>query len=120
MSNLNVTILFLYALGMTFGQVLFKLAADRAKAVEGNVFWISLFTTGYFYLSIVLYAVLTLAWFWILARVPLSRAYPFVALAFVLTPAFAAVLFDESIDVWYALSMALILGGLSIVVWKAN
>lgn len=120
MTTLNVTILFLYALGMSLGQVLFKLAADRAKAVEGDVFWSSLFSTGYFYLSIALYATLTLAWFWILARVPLSRAYPFVALAFLLTPAFAALFFDESVDVWYALGLALILGGLSIVIWKAN
>lgn len=120
MTNANVTVLFLYAIGMSLGQALFKLAADRASSAAGGEFWSSLFSTGYFYVTIALYAVLTLVWFWVLARVPLSRAYPFVALAFVLTPVFAALFFGESIDLWYVASLALILGGLGLLVWKAN
>src|SRR2546423_1212138 len=85
----NLVILVLYALGMAIGQALFKLSADKAKDAPGDAFWFSLFSTAYFYLSIILYGVLTLIWFWILARMPLSRAYPFVVLAFVFTPILA-------------------------------
>src|SRR5690606_16042183 len=88
--------LVLYAVGMSIGQALFKLSADHAKsAPEG--FWETLLGTPYFYLSIALFGVLTLVWVWILARVPLTLAYPFVVLAFVFTPLLAVVFFNESI-----------------------
>ena len=42
---------------------------------------------GYFFVAVILYAALTVLWVWILSFTPLSRAYPFVALAFALTGA---------------------------------
>ena len=82
-------------------NVLFKIAADRAKDTAAGGFLESLFTDGYFYLAVTLYGTMTLVWIWILMRVPLSRAYPFVVLGFIFTPAFAVVFFDESVNVWY-------------------
>ena len=120
MTSANVTILLLYALGMSLGQALFKLAVERAKSLANDAFWISLFSTGYFYLSIALYGALTLVWFWILARVPLSRAYPFVVLAFVFTPALAVLFFNESLNIWYFVGLGLILAGLGLLIWKAG
>ena len=111
MTSANVAILLLYALGMSLGQALFKLAVERAKSPANDAFWISLFSTGYFYLSIALYGALTLVWFWILARVPLSRAYPFVVLAF-FTPALAVLFFNESLNIWYFVGLGLMLTGL--------
>jgi drug/metabolite transporter (DMT)-like permease len=48
-----------------------------------------------------------------LTTVPLSRAYPFaaVAVAFVLVPAAGYVLFDEPVNARYALGAALIIAG---------
>src|SRR5258705_5915493 len=37
---------------------------------------------GYFFVALILCAALTLLWVWILSFTPLSRAYPFLALAF--------------------------------------
>jgi drug/metabolite transporter (DMT)-like permease len=120
MTALNFAILVAYTLGLSIGQCMFKLAADQARTAVDQTFWPALMTSAYFYVSIALYAVLTLVWVWILSRVPLSRAYPFVALAFIFTPALSIVLFQESINYWYALGLALILMGIGLIVMKAN
>ena len=120
MSLVNTAILLVYALGMSLGQVLFKIAADRAKAKAAEGFFASLLTDGFFFLAVITYGALTVVWVWILMRVPLSRAYPFVVLAFVFTPAFAVLFFNESVNVWYFVGLALIVSGLGLLVWKAN
>ena len=53
---------------------------------------------GYFLGAVLLYAALTVLWVWILTFTPLSRAYPFVALAFALTPLLGALVFAEPIS----------------------
>lgn len=120
MTTTNLLTLLLYTFGLSLGQCLFKLAADSARLSTTKSFWPALLSTGQFYASIMLYAFLTLVWIWILARVSLSRAYPFVALAFVFTPALAVVFFGEKIDLWYALGLGLIIAGLVLIVVKAN
>jgi drug/metabolite transporter (DMT)-like permease len=50
---------------------------------------------GYFFVALILYARLTVLWVWILSFTPLSRAYPFLALAFALTPALGCLVFAE-------------------------
>lgn len=120
MSASNVIILVLYAFGMAVGQVLFKLSADRTSSMAGDGFVKGLLGNGYFLSAVVIYGALTVLWVWILTRIPLSRAYPFVALAFVFTPALAFLLFGESPNSWYFLGLGLILLGLGVVVWKAG
>ena len=116
----NVAMLLLLSIGMSLGQVLFKVAADHAKKSMANGFLQSLVTNGYFILAVVVYGLLTLLWVWVLTRVPLSRAYPFLVLAFVFTPAFAVFIFDEAVNIWYGIGLTLVLSGLAILVWKAN
>ncbi len=115
----EVVMLVLYSLGMSLGQLLFKLAATVANTRVGENFIAVLFGTWYFYASIMLYGSLTVLWIWLLTRIPLSVAYPFVILAFVFTPAFAAYLFGEPLNIWYFIGLALILSGLGLLVWKA-
>ncbi len=119
MRTLDIFILFGYACGMSLGQVLFKVSADRATAGNADgTFWLTLFKTPVFYLSLLTYAALTLMWIWILSRIELSKAYPFVALAFVTTPLMAMFFFRESLNPWYFISLAMILGGLALLTWK--
>ncbi len=118
MSAVNVVVLLLYGIGMSLGQVMFKIAADRAKARVSGGFLEPLVTDGYFLAAVALYGALTILWVWILTSVPLSRAYPFAVLAFVFTPVFAVLFFNEAVNVWYFVGMALILSGLAILVWK--
>jgi drug/metabolite transporter (DMT)-like permease len=69
----------------------------------------------YFLSALVLYAGFALLWVWILSFTPLSRAYPFVALAFALTPLLAGLLFGETISLRLIIGLLLILGGLFFV-----
>lgn len=119
MRTFDTLILFGYAVGMSLGQMLFKISADHAKASSAEgAFWPTLLRTPSFYLALLTYGALTLLWIWILSRVELSKAYPFVALAFVTTPLGAALLFGEALNLWYVLSLAMILGGLALLMWK--
>ena len=52
---------------------------------------------------------------WVLSFTPLSRAYPFVALAFALTPALGGFVFGEPLSLRLIAGIVLILGGLVLV-----
>jgi drug/metabolite transporter (DMT)-like permease len=110
-------LLTIYAVGMAGGQILFKNAALQYGADASSApRLIGIVQNGYFITAIVLYAALTLFWVWLLTFTPLSRAYPFVALAFALTPLLAGLLFGETVSARLWLGLALILSGLFFVV----
>lgn len=113
LSPLQVLILVAYAAAMAFGQVLFKLAALRVGATNSVVERLSaLMHDGYFAAAILLYAALAGVWLWILTFTPLSRAYVFVALSFVITPFAAAAVFGEPISGRLVIGLGLIVAGL--------
>lgn len=113
LSPFQVLILIAYAVAMALGQVLFKLAALRIGASNGVVQRLSaLAHNGYFVAAILLYAALAGVWLWILTFTPLSRAYIFVALSFVITPFAATAIFGEPISARLVLGLVLIVAGL--------
>jgi drug/metabolite transporter (DMT)-like permease len=113
----QVALLATYAIAMAGGQLLFKLAAQRLPARAGvGEQLISLLGNAYFFVAFAFYCALALCWLWILSFTPLSRAYPFVALAFAITPMLGAWLYDESISLRLGLGIALIVFGLVLVV----
>ena len=116
LSLAQIVALVAYAGAMVGGQLLFKMAALRAVH-EGPFIEraMGLLLNGYFLVSLVLYAALAGVWVWILTFTPLSRAYPFVALAFALTPALGGLMFAEPISVRLVIGIALILCGLLFV-----
>lgn len=112
----QVALLVTYAAGMAGGQMLFKAAALRylpgAPAVERAF---SLVFNAYFLGAVTLYVALTVLWVWLLTFIPLSRAYPFVALAFAITPLLGGMIFGEPIAAKLLAGIALILGGLLLI-----
>ena len=116
LSMTQVLLLCLYAAGMAAGQMLFKLAslrmltdaplAERLGALLQN--WA-------FVTALAIYLALSVLWVWILTFTPISRAYLFVALSFVLVPIFGIVLFSEPISLRLAIGIAVILCGLFLV-----
>jgi drug/metabolite transporter (DMT)-like permease len=112
----QILLLMVYAAGMSGGQVLFKMAALRYVA-EGGVGerLLGLVCNIYFVTALVFYAGYAILWVWILSFTPLSRAYPFVALAFALTPLLGAMLFGETISLRVIVGLLFILCGLFIV-----
>jgi drug/metabolite transporter (DMT)-like permease len=112
----QLALLVSYAVGMAGGQLLFKSAAvrfagDGALATRA----LSLLQNGYFLAAIALYGALSVLWVWVLTFTPLSRAYPFVAIAFALTPLLGALLFAEPLSLRLLLGIAVIAGGLVLV-----
>jgi drug/metabolite transporter (DMT)-like permease len=112
----QIAILLAYAAGMTGGQLLFKAAALR-DIPGGDMLerLLNLLSNVYFLGAVALYVGLTLVWVWLLTFIPLSRAYPFVALAFAMTPLLGGFAFGEPIAVRQILGIALILGGLLLI-----
>jgi drug/metabolite transporter (DMT)-like permease len=84
-------------------------AASLTERIAGSLF------NGYFIVALVLYAALTVLWVWILSFTPLARAYPFVALAFALTPALGILLFGETASLRLVIGIVLIIGGLCLI-----
>jgi drug/metabolite transporter (DMT)-like permease len=104
-----------YAAGMTGGQLLFKLSAQRLGSSGAGERLMQLAENPYFYAAFALYCALAVLWVWILTFTPLSRAYPFVALAFAITPLLGSWMFGEVIDLRLGLGIVVVLCGLFLV-----
>ena len=97
-----------YPVAVSIGQVMFKAAALRlpAEGIGLRAFGSPMLIGAY-----ALWAGLSLFWLIIIRDVPLTRAYPFVALSFLFTPLLAWIAFDEGPDLRYAVGIALIAVG---------
>ena len=114
---LQIVLLTAYGAGMAGGQFLFKMAAQRSvlNATLGERL-IQLTENIYFFAAVALYGGLAVLWVWILSFTPLSRAYPFVAIAFAITPLLGAWMFGEQLSLRLGLGIAAIVLGISVVV----
>jgi multidrug transporter EmrE-like cation transporter len=101
-------LLIAFAVLLSSGQVLFKLAAMAGNAKS---FPLAL-CNGWLAAALMVYAIATVLWVWILRTTQLSIAYPFVALGFVLVPLAAHYLFGEPFAARQVLGTLLIIAGL--------
>ncbi len=104
--------LIVVAFTVAIGQVLFKYGAAMGPPGDSVLGVVRLFLQPVIILALVLYALSVGVWVVTLQHVPLTMAYPFMALGFVLTPLAAALVFKESLDLRYFMGMALILIGI--------
>ena len=100
-----------FAASMATGQILFKLGALKTPPVEGIQGWIQLIFQPVVIAALCLYAASTLLWLWLLQRIPLTTAYPFAALAFLLVPFGGWLIFKEPLNGRYLMGVGLILAG---------
>lgn len=109
----QIVLLFFYAFGMAVGQILFKMAAIKLQAseVRTNLFLFAL-TSPHYIAAIVIYMGLTFFWVYILTFTELSKAYPFVSLAFLLTPLLASFFFGEKLSLLFLIGLGAIIFGL--------
>ena len=110
-----IVIMVLYSAGMACGQVLFKLAAMKT-ADAGPGAGMLAFVNIYLAVGLVLYAGLTVLWVWLLRSVPLSKAYPFVALSFIFTPLLSRLVFGDTLNMNYFGGLFLIACGIIVIV----
>jgi multidrug transporter EmrE-like cation transporter len=97
------------------GQLLFKLAAGRLVLGQGPAALAASFVSLPMIAALVLYGAATVLWVYLLHGLPLSRAYPFVALAFAFVPLLSWLAFRDTLDLRYGLGLALMLAGLYLV-----
>jgi drug/metabolite transporter (DMT)-like permease len=96
---------------VAFGQVLFKMSGQRLAAYPGNGFQ-QLVLDPIFISAMTLYAGATFLWVYVLKSVPLSYAYSFMAVTYLLVPLFAVLWLGETLSVKYFIGLGLILAGL--------
>jgi drug/metabolite transporter (DMT)-like permease len=101
----------LTALFMSIGQLLFKFGANGVDGTSIARFLPGVATSPAIIAACVLYAITTVIWVWVLRHAPLSLAYPFTALSYVITPVLSYFLFDEKLNLQFTLgSLILMLG----------
>ncbi len=100
-----------FPVALAAGQILFKRAAAQLGGSSGISSVLELARLPTMWLALALYGASTLLWVRILTAVPLSRAYPFAALAFVLVPAAGYVFFQEPVNGRQLFGTALIVAG---------
>jgi drug/metabolite transporter (DMT)-like permease len=97
---------------LSAGQFLFKRAG---LAIQGRPLadagW-TLATLPSFYLALALYGVATVLWIYVLSRVPLVEAYPWIAGATVAVPLIGWLFSGEQVTPLFWVGMALIVAGL--------
>lgn len=100
-------------LAISVGQIMFKLTA-RSSVLSGQL--LNMLFSPTLLAALVIYGVATLVWVWQLRSVELSRAYPFMALCFVLVPLASLVLLNEPISHKYWMGIGLIVAGIVLTV----
>lgn len=89
--------------GLSIGQVLFKMAANRMH--DGSALWKTVFTNQHLWWALVVYGLSTILWIAVLRELPLRLAYPFVGSAFFIVPLLAHFFLDEPLQ-WQSLAGA--------------
>lgn len=110
----TILLLLLLILVVSVGQILFKLVSGSVGNLSiSSVILVLL--NPYFILAVGAYAFSTILWVVVLKRIELSKAYPFVALTFVLVPAAGFIFFGEKISVGLGLGIGFILTGVLVI-----
>jgi len=89
MTPLILTVIVLTVTLTACAQLALKLAVSTPEAtrmVESYENFLSMFLSGGTILGLSMYVLSVVAWLWVLSRVDLTVAYPFVGLSFVITP----------------------------------
>ena len=93
MSWYSISLALVAVLGLSIGQILFKLAAVGMTGSEA--LWVLALRNGYLWSALMVYGIATLLWVTLLRQVPLRLAYPFAGLAFAIVPVLAHFLLNE-------------------------
>lgn len=116
MSKLSLPVLSLLIatpIMIAIGQVLFKMTSQRLVDNQGK-FYTVLFDPVLI-LALAIYGSATLLWIYVLKTVPLSYAYSFMAMTFVLVPILAFFWLGDSLTLRYGMGVACIIAGLLII-----
>ena len=116
MTLFNVAIILICVLGISIGQILFKLASPYFPTVVSWSSIIEFLFNKYLFSALIVYGFATILWVYALRLVPLSIAYPFMALAFIIVPILGVIFLNEPFHWRTLLGAGLIIIGLIVIV----
>ncbi|MEM7364279.1 MAG: EamA family transporter [Pseudomonadota bacterium] len=97
---------------IALGQILIKYTATRIEGRELADVIVDWRTMFIFAVAMTIYFGASILWVLALRELPLSRAYMFLSLSFVIVPTAAMLLFGEQLSKTFFLGVVLILAGL--------
>jgi drug/metabolite transporter (DMT)-like permease len=109
---INFVTLAVVMVAMAIGQILFKhvgLAMRDRPLLDGLELMVR---QPALYAALAIYGLTTLLWVWILSRVPLMQAYPWIAATTVIVPVLGWSIFGERVAPIFWVGLALILVGM--------
>jgi drug/metabolite transporter (DMT)-like permease len=104
---------------LAFGQVYFKRVGLTLRGHSGLEAITLVLQAQSLYFALILYGAATLLWIWILSRVNLSLAYPWVALGMVM-PLLGWLMFGERVGSMFWLGVAFIVVGVGLTQYTAS
>lgn len=117
MSLLNLTMILFSVSLNTFAQLFLKKGAD--SVLDGRPinmdFFIACIGNFYFWMGFFCYGLSIVTWIFVLSKMPVSLAYPFLSFGFILSIFLANFLFGEPITVYKISGVLLICFGLVIL-----
>jgi drug/metabolite transporter (DMT)-like permease len=116
----NFTGLAIFSAMLAAGQLVFKNACLAMCGLPLRDGLLGLAQLPTFYAAIILYAVATLLWVWLLSRVTLMQAYPWVSAGVVIVPLLSGFIFGERVASTYWLGGVLIISGIAITQYSVR
>lgn len=112
MSLPNIILMLVCVIGISAGQILFKLASpDIPRTLQAEL-WISFLLNKYLVLALLIYGISTFLWIFALKNIALTIAYPFMALAFIIVPLTSHLILGEELRLNTIFGACIIIAGL--------
>jgi drug/metabolite transporter (DMT)-like permease len=116
----NLIGLAIFSIMLAVGQLLFKQAGLSMRGMPLFDGLLSVARLPVFHAAIGLYALSTVLWVWLLSRVTLMQAYPWVSAGVVIVPLLSGLIFREKVIPAYWLGAALIVAGIAITQYSVR
>ncbi|WP_340150621.1 SMR family transporter [uncultured Sneathiella sp.] len=120
MSFLVLSLILLTVFSSACAQLVLKLGVGDQKmqaAMQSGIVdsFIAAALSPFIWLGLIIYALSVVLWVWVLSKVDLSVAYPFVGIGFVVTMLFGILLLNENVTTMRIIGTVLIVGGCVLV-----
>lgn len=116
MDKLKLALTLASVVGISTAQLLLKIAAMNLHNPNAQGFWFAgLRINTYLICALTMLGCSTLLWTWVLRGIPLSMAYPFMALAFIIVPLLSFLILGEPLGWKHVVGGLLIVFGVIVV-----
>ncbi len=120
MTLLDTGSLAVFTVMLSCGQVLFKRVGLTLQGHSGLEAILLVLREPSLYAALALYGTATLLWIWILSRVMLIQAYPWVAVGLVIVPLLGWLVYGERVAPVFWLGVAFIIVGVGLTQYAAS